>query len=345
MTVKILSCDGGGIRGYLTALLLEELEKELQKLNPNHTLAKSFDLFAGTSTGSIIACGLAKGMSAKEIQTLYKLKGEKIFPTMTSIRFVEQEVLERLSERHISCPLFSPQGLEEVLISEFHDLPFGNLPKPTVVVSYDAYNRKAVIFKSTEAKSAKVPVWQVCRSSSAAPVAFPAYLLKEQQFLDAHEDAEKIEGDLPRQIPKEGIPLIDGGVVANNPSLCALSQQLDQGTPLGDILLVSFGTGQAAHRITPEDAKSWGGLKWTNILPLGIPLFDVSSDGSSDAIDSVAKSLLKNNYLRYQPVITDHNILAFQADQKTLNYIEGEKRNYLVQGGSERLKELAHKLI
>lgn len=64
---KILSLDGGGIRGMLTATLLVTLENELKTINPEHTLTNCFDFFAGTSTGSIIACGLANGMTATQI--------------------------------------------------------------------------------------------------------------------------------------------------------------------------------------------------------------------------------------------------------------------------------------
>jgi patatin-like phospholipase/acyl hydrolase len=57
--IKILSCDGGGIRGLLTAIILETLEKEIQQISPTSSLHNSFYVLAETATGSIIACGLA----------------------------------------------------------------------------------------------------------------------------------------------------------------------------------------------------------------------------------------------------------------------------------------------
>jgi patatin-like phospholipase/acyl hydrolase len=238
-TFKILSCDGGGIRGLLTTLLLEELEREIQAQtnNPSSSLTDYFDLFAGTSTGSFIACGLANGMRPSQIREFYEQQGKTIFPKM-DFRFWAGELLNRVSKGRLSLPLFSPKGLEEVLYANnlFPDsLLFGTLGKPTLVVSYDTYNRKAMVFKSNSEKSAQIPIWQICRSSSAAPVAFPGYLLKNERFLSEYQQADRIEGDLSKEIPPEGLPLIDGGILANNPSLCALAETISQGTSLENI--------------------------------------------------------------------------------------------------------------
>jgi patatin-like phospholipase/acyl hydrolase len=343
--LRILSCDGGGIRGLLTAKLLEELEKELQQLRPSSSLVDFFDLFAGTSTGSIIACGLAKGMSAQAISQFYENEGGKIFPKMDPI-FWAEEVIERVKRGHFSLPLFKPDSLEEVLSSDniFPDeLLLEDLVKPVLVMSYDSYNRKAVAFKSTDAKSRKVPVWQVCRASSAAPVAFPGYLLKNNQFCAEHLQGGGIEGDLPREIPPEGVPLIDGGILANNPTLCAIAEAYGNDAPLENILVASFGTGQQMRRITPDEATSWGAFVWSDLLK-GIPLYQICSDGSADVIDYIAKSLLKENYLRFQPVI-DSRISTFQADEHNLDLLRDAAKDYLEKDGSNRLKDLANTLV
>ena len=341
---KILSCDGGGIRGLLTIMLLEELEREVKKLDPSSSLTDCFDFFAGTSTGSLIACGLAQGMKPCKIREFYEKKGEKIFPKM-NFGFLAMELLRRVTNVRLSLPLFQPSGLEEVLRSPdlFPDGSlFGNLGKPTLVVSYDTYNRKAMVFKSTSKKYSQIPTWQVCRSSSAAPVAFPAYLLKNEHFLEEYGQLQPQEGDLRKEIPPEGLPLIDGGILANNPSLCAIAE-IAQDTSLDNIRVVSFGTGQPKGRITPRQATSWGAFDWADILK-GIPLYQVCSDGSADVIDFIAQSLLKDNYIRYQPVI-DPKISTFQADEKNLNLLRKAADDYLENGGSNGLKELAYKLI
>jgi uncharacterized protein len=350
---KILSCDGGGIRGLLTALLLESLETELQKRDSHSTLANCFDMFAGTSTGSIIACGLAKGMSAKSIREFYQRYGEKIFPTM-DFQFTAKAGMERIAKGDVSLPLFHAQDLEEVLkLPDIFppSLLFEDLQKPTLITSYDTYNREAVVFKSKstdlEEKFAKIPVWQVCRSSSAAPVAFPGYLMQDKQFLKTlKEEAPNLEGDLPKEIPSQGIPLIDGGIVANNPSLCAIAERLSErgdSPGLDNLLVASFGTGQLPRRITPDEATTWGGMDWVDISK-GIPLLDVFSDGSSDAIDYIAGKLLGDNYFRYQPLLKP-DTSTFQADLKNLKRMETAAENYLTTGGQQGFQTLAELLL
>lgn len=350
--IKILSCDGGGIRGLLTAIILETLEKEIQRINPTSSLHKSFDVFAGTSTGSIIACGLARGMSATQIRKFYETKGDIIFPKM-NLAFWAGELLERLKKGHFSQPLYEAKGLESVLrLPDVFpdDLLFGALAKETLVVSYDTYNRKAIVFKSTGRKSAKVPVWQVCRASAAAPAAYPGFLLKESQFLSAHLSGGNVEGDLERMIPEEGLPLIDGGVLANNPTLCAVAEQFNRHSAASapgqdyatfpNLLVASFGTGQSGRRITPKDVKNWGVLAWAD-LARSIPLYQVCADGSADSIDFIAASLLGDKYQRYQPVYTEP-VSAFQADPETMAKLHMTAETYLKNPAEQqRLRDLA----
>ena len=222
------------------------------------------------------------------------------------------------------------------------------------MVSYDTYNRKAVVFKSKDEKSSTVPVWQVCRASAAAPVAFPGFLLKDAQFQAAHRSGGKSEGDLERQVPPEGLPLIDGGVLANNPVLCAVADQLrqlshdtDQATinPLQHLLVASFGTGQSGRRITPKNVLNWGALSWSD-LARGVPLYQVCADGSADVIDYLASSLLSDRYQRYQPVLKEVTSV-FQADAENLRKIRENAESYLNDNNGqarERLKALAAQL-
>ncbi|MFN9644680.1 MAG: patatin-like phospholipase family protein [Cyanobacteriota bacterium] len=353
--IKILSCDGGGIRGLLTTIILETLEKEIQRINPKSSLHDSFDVFAGTSTGSIIACGLARGMSASQIRKFYVDKGEIIFPKL-NLAFWAGELLDRLKKGHFSQPLCDPKGLESVLrLPDVFpdDLLFGNLKKEALVVSYDTFNRKAIVFKSKGNKSAKIPVWQVCRASAAAPAAYPGFLLKESQFLSAHQAGGNVEGDLPRMIPEEGLPLIDGGVLANNPTLCAVAEQFNkhsEAAPPGqeyasfpNLLVASFGTGQSGRRITPKDVKNWGVLAWSDLLR-SIPLYQVCADGSADSIDFIAASLLGARYQRYQPVYTEP-VSAFQADPGTLEKLQQTAKTYLSDpSAQQRLRDLAQSI-
>jgi patatin-like phospholipase/acyl hydrolase len=350
--IRILCCDGGGIRGLLTTIILERLEKEIQHINPTSSLHNSFDVFAGTSTGSIIACGLARGMSATQIRRFYENKGDIIFPRI-DFGFWTREILKRIRREHLSQPLYEAKGLESVLRMPDvfpDDLLFGDLKREALVVSYDTFNRKAVVFKSTASKSATVPVWQVCRASAAAPGAYPGFVLKESQFLKEHESGGNFEGDLERIIPDDGLPLIDGGVLANNPTLCAIAEQFNRHSemigkgqdipPYPELLVASFGTGQSGRRITPKNVRNWGVLAWADIAR-SIPLYQVCADGSADAIDFIAASILGGGYQRYQPVYSEL-VSAFQADAGTFEKIHKTADAYLKNpSAQQRLQDLA----
>jgi patatin-like phospholipase/acyl hydrolase len=354
--IKILSCDGGGIRGLLTTIILEALEAEIKAINPTSSLSECFDVFAGTSTGSIIACGLANGFTATKIREFYEQKGGLIFPRLNA-KFWLTKVLDRMRQASVSQPLFEAGGLESVLRSPdvFPDsLLFGGLQKQVLVVSYDTYNRKAIVFKTKSEKCANLPVWQVCRASAAAPVAFPGFLLKDAQFHEGHKAGGHVEGDLERQIPAEGLPLIDGGVLANNPVLCAIAEQLRQPptgseetnlNPLTHLLVASFGTGQSGRRITPKNVQNWGAFSWSDLVR-GVPLYQVCADGSADVIDYLASSLLNQRYQRFQPVFKE-TTSVFQADEKNLQKIRATAESYLAENNGferQRLKDLANQV-
>ncbi|MGB8690039.1 MAG: patatin-like phospholipase family protein [Microcoleus sp.] len=337
---RILSCDGGVIRGILTAALLEELEKQLRAKNPERQLRDYFDIIAGTSTGSLLACGIANGISAKEMKELYRYTGLQIFPplkdTLSSLiwRLLNEEIdfsefdtfnlLHRGKEdtkKFMSQPVYDGEGLEEVLKDIFGCQQLGELPKLAIVPSYDVYNHDAVIFKNNAEEFKTMPVWEVCRASCAAPVAFPAHVTQNEEFLKSLKaKAKKAGEEATIKVPDDGIPLIDGGIVANNPVLCAIAECRTQFKTLPSVV-ASFGSGWTLNRITVREAKGWGGFNWTSLLR-NIPLMDVFSDGSSDATDYIAKQLLKgeSEYFRFQPLLKE-NVSAFSADPDNLNLL------------------------
>jgi hypothetical protein len=213
--------------------------------------------------------------------------------------------------------MYDGKGLENVLKSNDvfgEKLLFEDLPKPTLITSYDTYNRQAVVFKNTEPLLGKIPVWEVCRSSSAAPVAFPAHEMNNEYFLEFL----KAKGfEIPAN---RGIPLIDGGVFANDPVLCAIAERLHwnlfppadqekwipkehQWVEIKDVVAASFGTGQPiARKFSIEQARGWG-VEWASPLR-GVPIVDILFDGSTEATDYITEQILwKEKYFRFQPIL------------------------------------------
>ncbi|NEZ67717.1 hypothetical protein D0962_33995 [Leptolyngbyaceae cyanobacterium CCMR0082] len=361
----ILACDGGGIRGLASAKILAELEKRLKERKPERALHSYFKLIAGTSTGSIIACGLANGSSADKIQGLYRDQGIKIFPKffVTLHGFIKRiKSLSNILGLDISEPIYQDdygkgRGLNPVLKKELgEDTKFGDLKVQTLVTSYDTLNQHFVLFdsKSKDAEFKNINLWEIARASSAAPIAFPAHLLKDPTFIQFWESkGYQTFSDKGQKC----IPLIDGGLAAGNPSICALAERLSQpGADISKIVLVSLGTGinpkpDANRKLgnpqqrTANAARGWGFAEWTS-LKRGIPILRAAFDGSADATDLQVERLLpKERYFRFQPEF-EKNYQSFNANPDELDKMVTDTTAYLNrQEIDQRMNELVELLL
>jgi patatin-like phospholipase/acyl hydrolase len=111
VTFRILSFDGGGIRGVMSAAMLRVVEQQIGK-----PLNQYFDLIAGTSTGSILAAAVATGLKSQEIIDLYKQNGQRIFP-YTSL--CSRQRLGLVWQYGVSAPKYSDEGLNKVLQEQY----------------------------------------------------------------------------------------------------------------------------------------------------------------------------------------------------------------------------------
>jgi len=253
-----------------------------------------------------------------------------------------------------SQPIYDGKGLERVLKQELEETLFKDLVKPTIVTSYDTYNRQAVVFKNTKTAHENIPVWEICRSSAAAPVAFPGYEMTNEGFL---QDWREKGFETPQE---GGIPLIDGGVVANDPALCAIAERLrwnstpptnpkwnalvEEKVNLENILVASFGTSQNLNRIGIAEARGWGLLEWASPRR-GIPLLDVFFDGSSDAVSYISEEILDSRYLRFQPRFYQ-NLPAFSAKPSNIAAMQQLTEKFLNQQEIDnKLNQLVNMLI
>lgn len=269
---RILTLDGGGIRGLVSAIWLEALEARLQAAGKG-PLHAHFDLVAGSSTGVLIAMGLAIGMPAKDITALYETFGDDVFPGAAERLWSR---VTRSFSQGLSAPRYSPKGIERVLKRVFGQRTLGSVSPRAMAIAYDTLTRNPLFFKSYKPEHADIPLWEVCRAATAAPTYFPAHLAT---------------------IERRRRALIDGGVVANNPTACALAEavRLNGDASLQGIVLLSVGTGQTTRPISEREATTWGALEWA------IPIIDVLFDGSADSVDYIATQLLGDgHYVRLQ---------------------------------------------
>lgn len=274
---RILSFDGGGIRGLISAVWLAELEERL-----GGKILDRVDLLAGTSTGSIIACAVAAGFSGSDLVKLYQQHGSTIFPAAGSRLWSRAT---RVFSEGVSAPKYDGKGLEAVLQQQFKSIRLGDLAKRVLVFSYDTLSREGTVFKNTHARHKDVPVWQVVKASCSAPTYFPATEL---------------------EIQGATLPMIDGGVVANNPTACAIAEavRVNRGVPdpcsIENFIVGSLGTGQLTRPISVKQAREWGAIEWA------IPVIDVIFDGTADATDYIVRQIVpEDRYVRLQTELSD----------------------------------------
>jgi patatin-like phospholipase/acyl hydrolase len=286
---RILTFDGGGIRGLLTLALLKRL---LQK-RPN--LIQNADLLAGTSTGGIIALGLAAGKSVDDLISLYQDNGGKIF---------DDSWLDNLRDLGgISGADYDQKNLGKILNGNFGKLRLDQLQKRVLIPTFDLDNGATNKNKRTwnpkffhnfpgKDTDGAESVVEVALSTSAAPTYFPTH---------------------------NGF--IDGGVVANNPSMAAVAQTQDSrnndpAPALADIQLLSLGTGTNLSYIEGRELD-WGYAQWAK------PLISLLLDANMGVADFQCRQILKANYRRIAPVFpASQNIKLdeWQKSKELLNF-------------------------
>ncbi|MBS0015768.1 MAG: patatin-like phospholipase family protein [Arthrospira sp. SH-MAG29] len=295
MTYKILSLDGGGIRGLLSAELLREVETTI-RAKKNQELHEYFDLITGTSTGSILAAGVACQMKAKDIIDLYLEEGSNIF--IESVRqqrksFNPSTIVRKMTGSYALYPhKQGEQGLAKVLEKKLIHPQLGSpkisqITRPHILIpAYDVYSRNMTWFANNSADSGAwydhLYLWQICTASASAPTFFAPYKLpyNEEQYL----------------------PHIDGGVAANNPTLMAIAHALllekNNGLTLKDIAVLSIGTGNTTCPYSYEEIKGWGSLGWVQHLPdiFLNPASKNSEDIGNQILDSVGGDILRLDF-------------------------------------------------
>ena len=277
---KVLSIDGGGIRGVIPARVLVELEERMQK-----PVAELFDLVAGTSTGGLLALGLTKPaaagsatpeFSARQMLELYERDGAAIFHRDLWHRFTALENL--LEEKYPS------DGIDRVLEEVFGDSMISEALTEVFVTSYDIERRTPFFFRRSRARSRVGWDWQM-RQAARATSAAPTYFEPAKLEVDGSEDH---------------YALIDGGVFANNPAMCAYAEARTLWPDEDDLLVLSLGAGELTRPIPYGDAKGWGLAQWAH------PLLGVVFDGVSDTVDFQLGQLCRDQqnrlsrYLRLQ---------------------------------------------
>lgn len=322
MAIKILSIDGGGIRGLIPALILTEIERRTGKKT-----SEMFDLLAGTSTGGIIAIGLnvadpetGQPYAASRIAKLYESNGQQIFQKRHWVQALGSLVDES----------FQHQGLEDILHAYFGEAELINSKTGLLITAYDIVRRKPFYFISREAQlrpnQENFRMRDIARATSAAPTYFEPHLLSNGHY--------------------DQLALVDGGVFANNPAMLAYTEAINlkrwkdyreaidasqargisaEGVNTGDtardfsaglppylapedapdFFMLSLGTGHTTRPYPYLEAKDWGLIGWAR------PVVDILMQGVSESVDYQMQYILpptrdgKRHYYRLSPNIPE----------------------------------------
>jgi patatin-like phospholipase/acyl hydrolase len=295
--------------------MLVELQKAIdtvcaQKQIPSKSILDCFDLIAGTSTGSLIAAALSIGRSAHDVLDIFRNDGAAIFPSQSFIDLIFKAA---------SVPLFDGSELENVLQKHLGQTRLGELKKALLITAYDSWNNRPLAFRSYDPACNGIRLFDACRGSSAYPAGFPSHVLKDDQetnpyFQSLRQKRSYFSFDHSCE-GRDGIPLIDGGIGANNPAALALAESIgsqslktwlaDQ-SPMPataqETLLVSFGTGQMPPGINYAKGRGFSAKDWNGNL--GNPLLEMMFVGYSRISDELCRTIIgDHNYFRFQPVL------------------------------------------
>ncbi|HYW75158.1 MAG TPA: patatin-like phospholipase family protein [Gammaproteobacteria bacterium] len=273
-TWRILSIDGGGVRGYYTALLIARLCEE----HPGWL--DSVDLIAGTSTGAIIALALALEMKPADIAAIYARETDRIFTTTL--------VDKVLDAGGLIGPRYDVRRYAAILRQVFRDARLSDLKRKVMVPAFDL---------SDDNPDPARRRWKArLLHNLSGPEAAPGLLVRKTALYSSAVPAVFATAD----------GYIDGGAFAANPALCALTLSLDRTAvreppQLDSIRLFSLGTGCSALHIEGERLQ-WGLSQWAR------PLIGVMFDAGVGMVDYQCRQFLGGNYHRLNPWIDGKEI-------------------------------------
>ena len=272
--IHCMCFDGGGVRGVMSARLVARL------LEQQENLVSKTQVFGGTSIGAYLAAGLAMGVPIDEIEDMMQRVTTKTF---------DRSLFDKISNLWgWDAPAYSTRFIKSELKKIFGEKTIGDLKKKIIIASFQLSKRTAsypaawtpVFFHNigraaggTAGHSKELKIYDALLRSSAAPTYFPIY--------QNH---------------------IDGGIIANNPSMAMISQIIhSKAAKIDEIVCLSVGTGYETRHLDVQNGK-WGLIQWLrpNRRFGNGNLIHLLMDGPGDANHFYAKTILAAHYHRLQ---------------------------------------------
>ena len=346
---RILSLDGGGIRGVITAVILEEIENRTNK-----RIHELFDLIAGTSTGGILAAGLTvpdrnnrskPKNSASDMLSFYLNEGKYIFGDRANKlelmfrAYHPSERIEKVLKDCIGKDVYLSEAIQNILIT-----------------SYEIENNMPIVFNSRRAKENEGwnhLLWQTARATSAAPAYFQPFKLErqpgERKLIAGNDDPltnEYEEWDV------DYYALVDGGVFANNPTMLAYAEanrfrghHVEDDINKQQYYVLSIGTGETRRGIDLEKVDG-SGLSWMNPKK-GLPIIDAMFQSSSESVDAQVRKICSHKpdeYHRIQTVISQRHASLDDISPRNLQGLQDSAKEW-IEARSDDLDQMCNQLV
>ncbi|KAF3339429.1 patatin-like protein 2 [Carex littledalei] len=342
--VTMLSIDGGGVRGIIPATIIAFLESKLQELDGEEArLADYFDVIAGTSTGGLLALMLAAPnkdrrplFAAKDITQFYLDHSPKIFPQkLNCMRGIISQLIKKI--RILVGPKYDGEYRHSIIRQLLGQSKLHDTLTNVIIPTFDIRILQPTIFSNFTLKfqpQKDALLSDIGIATSAAPTYFPAHYFETKDDKGSTREFN----------------LVDGGVVANNPTLAAVSQATreivtgnDQFFPIKPtdyhkLLVISIGTGSSKieEKYTAQEVSKWGILRWLTRKGSS-PILDIFNFGSGDMVDIHLANL-------FQALQSEESYLRIQDDKLTSSTISiddssMENMQKLVQIGNDLLNK------
>jgi patatin-like phospholipase/acyl hydrolase len=245
---RILSIDGGGIRGIFPAALLAGLEGNI---TGGHSIADYFDLVAGTSTGGIIALGLGAGLSAAALRDLYVRRGGEIFPPTGTNRAGRLTAWFRKKRQYFRYA-YDQDALRRVLTDTLGDRLLEVSRLRLCIPAFDGRHSEAFVFKTPHHSDYRFDRYEQMVNIGLATAAAPTYF---------------------KPLEHGGYILVDGGIWANNPVMLAVIEALTCFDVTWDqIDVLSLGCGNDPFYVTEAQRTRGGLIQWRNAIEAAMRL-------------------------------------------------------------------------
>ncbi len=311
--VKILSIDGGGVRGYIPCMFLKHLRLELNEAGYTTPFYHMFDLFAGTSTGALIALMLSSPPDSIQdihrlnlLLDLYENDTKKIFPPRHSHPFNQQLIR----------PKHNGKALKRVLRKYFKSYTLKDVLTNLIIPSFDMTSMSPFFFKHR-------PLYSGCQddlnfflkdvglAASAAPTFLPPVNI--------------------RPIPdnKQNYCFIDGGIYSNNPSLCAYIEARKLYPNAKKYLVFSIGTGGIHRSFECKKVKHWGIMGWMNPFD-GVPLITTIMYSQQESIEHMLRYLPSIDFYRFDISLQGSTNELDDASDRYLTFLKGKSAEMIL---------------